>query len=600
MKNIRNFSIIAHIDHGKSTFADQLIKICGGISSKKINSQILDSMDLERERGITIKSQSVTLNYKSLNGQTYQLNFIDTPGHVDFSYEVSRSLYACEGAVLLIDSTQGVEAQTQANCYMAINMNLSIVSILSKIDLPSSNVKRIIKEVKEIIGIPIKQSVCCSAKTGFGMIEAIEHLIKNIPPPKGDPLGPLKALIIDSWFDNYHGVVSLIRIKNGTLKIGDKIKIMSNNKVYNVEKLGVFIPKKINRNVLNCGEVGWLICSIKNVLGAPIGDTITLVNNCAFEPLPNFKKIKPQPKIFAGLFPLNNNDYSSFSKALKKLSLNDSSIFFEPENSEVLGFGFRCGFLGILHMEIVKERLEREYNIKLIITSPTVIYELKTINNEIIYIDNPSKIKNIKYIKEFREPILECKILIPHKFLGSVIKLCIEKRGIQTNIHYYEKQVYIHWEIPMMEIVFDFFNRLKSNTNGYASINYIFKCFKPSEMLCVDILINHNKVDALSLILHKKNARNNAIKLVEKIKKLIPRHQFDIIIQASIKNKIVARATINQLRKNVLAKCYGGDVSRKKKLLQKQKKGKKRMKKIGNVLIPQEVFFSIFKIEKNN
>lgn len=598
-KYIRNFSIIAHIDHGKSTFADQLIKLCGGLNDKKIKNQILDSMDLERERGITIKSQSVTLKYKSINGNIYQLNFIDTPGHVDFSYEVSRSLHACEGALLLVDATQGVEAQTQANCYIAMQMNLKIIPVISKIDLPSAQPEVVFKEIQDIIGIFNQELICCSAKTGFGISNVLEHLIRDIPPPKGEKNKPLQALIIDSWFDNYHGVISLVRIKNGMLRKGIKIKVMSNKKVYTVERLGIFIPKKIDCDILNCGEVGWVHCSIKDILGAPVGDTITSLSNPALLPLSNFKKNKPQPQLYAGLFPINTNDYKAFSNALKKLSLNDSSIFYEPENSDVLGFGFRCGFLGLLHMDIVKERIEREYNIELIITAPTVIYQIKTYCNKIIHIDNPKKIPSFKKIKEFLEPILECYILLPHKFIGSIIKLCIEKRGKQINIIYYEKQVSLIWEIPMMEVVFDFFDRLKSKSHGYASINYHLKCFRISDMVCVNILINKNCIDALSIILHRSNANFYSRKILKKIKTLIPRQQFDITIQASINNKITARDTIKTLRKNVLAKCYGGDISRKKKLLKKQKEGKKRMKKIGNVNVPKELFFSILTINQN-
>lgn len=598
-KYIRNFSIIAHIDHGKSTFADQLIKLCGGLNNTKIKNQILDSMDLERERGITIKSQSVTLQYKSTNNKIYQLNFIDTPGHVDFTYEVSRSLYACEGALLLVDSTQGVEAQTQANCQIAMKMNLKIIPVISKIDLPFSQPKIVFKEIQDIIGITIQELISCSAKTGYGITNVLEYLINHIPPPSGSKKNPLQALIIDSWFDKYHGVISLVRIKNGILKKGMKIKIMSNNKIYTVDRLGIFTPKKIDCNQLNCGEVGWLNCSIKDIAGAPVGDTIISLNNPASLPLPNFKKVKPQPQLYAGLFPINTNDYKSFCKALKKLSLNDSSIFYEPENSDVLGFGFRCGFLGLLHMDIVKERIEREYNIELIVTAPTVIYQIKTICNKIIYIDNPKKIPSSKKIKEFLEPILECHILLPHQFVGKIIKLCIEKRGRQINIIYYEKQVSLLWEIPMIEVVFDFFDRLKSLSHGYASINHHFKHFQKSNMVCVNILINKNRVDALSTILHKCNANFYSQNLLKKIKNIIPRQNFDIIIQASINNKIIARETIKTLRKNVLAKCYGGDISRKKKLLKKQKEGKKRMKKIGNVNVPKELFFSILSIKKN-
>lgn len=600
MKYIRNFSIIAHIDHGKSTFSDQLIKICGGQSEKKIQSQILDSMDLEREKGITIKAQSVTLQYESINKKKYQLNFIDTPGHVDFSYEVSRSLSACEGALLLVDASQGVEAQTKANCLEAMNMNLVIIPVISKIDLKSADSNRVIQEIKDIIGISVKNVICCSAKTGFGIINVIERLIHDVPEPKGDPNTSLQALVIDSWFDNYLGVVSLIRIKNGTLKKGNKIKIMSTKKIYTVDKLGIFIPKKIDKTVLNCGEVGWLVCSIKEILAIPVGDTITLANNEAIQPLLNFQSVKPSPKIYAGLFPINSNDYNYFYKSISKLSLNDSSIFYEPENSDVLGFGFRCGFLGLLHMEIVKERLEREYNIKLISTLPTVVYEVLTHSNKIIHISNASKIKllSTNKIKEFREPIVECTILVPHKFLGRIISFCIEKRGIQTNIFYYKRQVSLIWDIPMNEVVFDFFDRIKSKSSGYASVNYNFKKFQKSKIVCIDILVNYNRIEALSMLLHESKSKIFARKLVEKIKSFIPRHQFDVIIQAAIGKKIIVRDKINQLRKNVVAKCYGGDISRKKKLLKKQKEGKKKMKKIGNIYIPQKAFFSILSVDK--
>lgn len=598
MKYIRNFSIIAHIDHGKSTFSDQIINLCGGQSSKKIKSQILDSMDLERERGITIKSQSVTLNYKAKNNKIYQLNFIDTPGHVDFSYEVSRSLYACEGALLLIDASQGVEAQTKANCLIAMKMKLKIIPVLSKIDLISSDPTRVLKDIKNIIGISADDAISCSAKTGFGIVNVLEKIILDIPSPTGNPNSPLQALIIDSWFDNYLGVVSLIRLKNGTLKQGDKIKIMSTKKIYNVDKLGIFIPKRIEKNFLHCGEVGWIVCSIKEILAAPVGDTITLNNNEATIALPNFNKIKPQPKLYTGLFLVNPNDYKLFSNALNKLSLNDSAIFYEPENSDVLGFGFRCGFLGLLHMEIVKERLEREYNLQLIITAPTVVYEILTKKNQIIYIDNPSKLININLIKEFREPIVECNILLPNKFLGKIMSFCIEKRGIQKSINYFDQQVSLIWEMPMVEVVFDFFDRLKSKSKGYASVNYCFKFFKVSDMTRMDILINSNRVDILSMILHKSKVQSYSKKIVKKIQELIPKHQFNIIIQAVIGNKVIARSTINQLRKNVLAKCYGGDISRKKKLLKKQKEGKKKMKKIGNINIPKEFFFSLLQINK--
>lgn len=597
MKNIRNFSIIAHIDHGKSTLADRLIQLCGGLSDREMQAQVLDSMDLEKERGITIKAQSVTLNYKADDGQTYQLNFIDTPGHVDFAYEVSRSLAACEGALLVVDAAQGVEAQTLANCYTAIGMDLEVLPVLNKIDLPAAEPDRVSAEIEDIIGLDAMNAVRCSAKTGIGIKEVLEEIVTKIPAPEGDPEAPLQALIIDSWFDNYLGVVSLVCIKNGTIKKGDKIKVMSNGLVYSVEQLGIFTPKKVDRNILNTGEVGWVVCAIKDIASAPVGDTITAAHNSAIEPLPGFSKVKPQ--VYAGLFPLNSNDYEPFRDALGKLSLNDASLIYEPESSGSLGFGFRCGFLGMLHMEIIQERLEREYDLNLITTAPTVVYEVLQKNGEIVYIDSPSKLPPISNIEQIREPIAQCNILVPQNYLGNVITLCVERRGVQTNMVYHGNQVALSYDIPMAEVVLDFFDSLKSTSRGYASLDYSFKHFQTSNMVRVDILINGEKVDSLALIAHKDKAQYRAREIVEKMKDLIPRQQFDIAVQASIGNQIIARSTIKQLRKNVLAKCYGGDVSRKKKLLQKQKEGKKRMKSIGNVEVPQEAFLAILHIGKD-
>ena len=597
MKNIRNFSIIAHFDHGKSTLSDRLIQTCGGLSDREMAEQVLDSMDLERERGITIKAQSVTLNYQAKNGETYQLNFIDTPGHVDFSYEVSRSLAACEGALLVVDAGQGVEAQTLANCYTAIEMNLEVVPILNKIDLPAAEPERVAEEIEDIVGIDAIEAVRCSAKTGLGIEDVLEEIVAKIPAPEGDPNAPLQALIIDSWFDNYLGVVSLVRVKNGTLRKGDKIKVMSTGQSYNVDRLGIFTPKQVDTTVLNCGEVGWVVCAIKDILGAPIGDTLTSHHNPAASVLPGFKKVKPQ--VYAGLFPISSDDYEAFRDALGKLSLNDASLFYEPENSTALGFGFRCGFLGLLHMEIIQERLEREYDLDLITTAPTVVYEVELTNGEILYVDSPSKLPALNNIAEIREPIAECNMLLPQDYLGNVITLCVEKRGVQTNMVYHGNQVALTYEIPMGEVVLDFFDRLKSTSRGYASLDYGFKRFQAADMVRVDIMINGERVDALALIVHKDNAPYRGRELVEKMRELIPRQQFDIAIQAAIGNHIIARSTVKQLRKNVLAKCYGGDVSRKKKLLQKQKEGKKRMKSLGNVEVPQEAFLAILHVGKD-
>ena len=597
MKNIRNFSIIAHIDHGKSTLSDRLIQTCGGLSDREMAAQVLDSMDLERERGITIKAQSVTLNYKAKDGETYQLNFIDTPGHVDFSYEVSRSLAACEGALLVVDAGQGVEAQTLANCYTAIEMDLEVVPILNKIDLPAADPERVAEEIEDIVGIDAMEAVRCSAKTGVGIEDVLEEIVHKIPAPEGDPEAPLQALIIDSWFDNYLGVVSLVRVKNGVIKKGDKIKVMSTGQSYNVDRLGIFTPKQEDTTELKTGEVGWVVCAIKDILGAPVGDTLTHHHNSATEVLPGFKKVKPQ--VYAGLFPISSDDYEAFRDALGKLSLNDASLFYEPENSTALGFGFRCGFLGLLHMEIIQERLEREYDLDLITTAPTVVYEVLQTNGETVYVDSPAKLPPISNISEIREPIAECNMLVPQEFLGNVITLCVEKRGVQTNMVYHGNQIALTYEIPMGEVVLDFFDRLKSTSRGYASLDYGFKRFQTADMVRVDIMINGDRVDALALIVHKDNAPYRGRELVEKMKDLIPRQQFDIAIQAAIGNHIIARSTVKQLRKNVLAKCYGGDVSRKKKLLQKQKEGKKRMKSLGNVEVPQEAFLAILHVGKD-
>lgn len=597
MKHIRNFSIIAHIDHGKSTLSDRLIQVCGGLSDREMAEQVLDSMELERERGITIKAQSVTLDYKAQDGETYQLNFIDTPGHVDFSYEVSRSLAACEGALLVVDAGQGVEAQTLANCYTAIEMDLEVVPILNKIDLPAAEPERVAEEIEDIVGIDAIDAVRCSAKTGLGVDDVLEKIVSAIPAPEGDLEAPLQALIIDSWFDNYLGVVSLVRIKHGKLKKNDKIKVMSTGQVWGVDRLGIFTPKQIDTTELNTGEVGWVVCGIKDILGAPVGDTLTLAKNGAEKALPGFKKVKPQ--VYAGLFPVSSDDYEAFRDALGKLSLNDASLFYEPENSAALGFGFRCGFLGMLHMEIIQERLEREYDLDLITTAPTVVYEVLTTSKQTIYVDSPAKLPAVNDVAEIREPIARCNILVPADYLGNVITLCIEKRGTQVDMVYHGNQVALTYDIPMAEVVLDFFDRLKSTSRGYASLDYGFQRFEESNMVRVDVLLNGDKVDALAIITHKDQSQTRGRQLVEKMKEFIPRQMFDIAIQAAIGNHIIARSTVKQLRKNVLAKCYGGDVSRKKKLLKKQKEGKKRMKQIGNVELPQEAFLAILHVGKD-
>ncbi|GHZ15014.1 LepA protein [Vibrio cholerae] len=539
MKHIRNFSIIAHIDHGKSTLSDRLIQVCGGLSDREMAEQVLDSMDLERERGITIKAQSVTLDYTAKDGQTYQLNFIDTPGHVDFAYEVSRSLAACEGALLVVDAGQGVEAQTLANCYTAIEMDLEVVPILNKIDLPAAEPERVAEEIEDIVGIDAIDAVRCSAKTGVGVDEVLEKIVSAIPAPQGDPDAPLQALIIDSWFDNYLGVVSLVRIKNGSLKKNDKIKVMSTGQTWGVDRLGIFTPKQVDTDSLDTGEVGWVVCGIKDIMGAPVGDTLTLAKNGCEKALPGFKKVKPQ--VYAGLFPVSSDDYDNFRDALGKLSLNDASLFYEPETSAALGFGFRCGFLGMLHMEIIQERLEREYDLDLITTAPTVVYEVLKTNKEIVYVDSPAKLPAINDIEEIREPIARCNILVPADYLGNVITLCIEKRGTQVDMVYHGNQVALTYDIPMAEVVLDFFDRLKSTSRGYASLDYGFQRFEMSHMVRVDVLLNGDKVDALAIITHRDNSQTRGRQLVEKMKEFIPRQMFDIAIQAAIGNHIIAR-----------------------------------------------------------
>ncbi|MEC4726736.1 translation elongation factor 4 [Shewanella sp. D64] len=594
MKHIRNFSIIAHIDHGKSTLSDRLIQECGGLSEREMAAQVLDSMDIERERGITIKAQSVTLNYTALDGETYQLNFIDTPGHVDFSYEVSRSLAACEGALLVVDAGQGVEAQTLANCYTALEMDMHVVPVLNKIDLPQADPDRVAEEIEDIVGIEATDAVRCSAKTGVGIKDVLEVIVAEIPPPEGDVDGPLQALIIDSWFDSYQGVVSLVRIKNGVLKKGDKFKVMSTGQNYNADRVGIFTPKQTDTTVLRTGEVGYVIAGIKEIHGAPVGDTLTHAKHGAEKALAGFKKVKPQ--VYAGLFPISTDDYENFRDALNKLSLNDASLFFEPETSSALGFGFRIGFLGLLHMEIIQERLEREYDLELITTAPTVVYEIITTNGDTIYVDNPSDLPAINNITEMREPIVETNILVPKEYLGNVITLCIEKRGVQKNLVYHGNQVALTYELPMAEVVMDFFDRLKSTSRGYASLEYNFIRFEPADMVRLDVLINGDRVDALAMIIHKGLIRSKGLALVNKMKELIPRQMFDIAIQAAVGTQVIARSSIKAMRKDVTAKCYGGDVSRKKKLLNKQKEGKKRMKQVGNVEVPQEAFLAVLKL----
>ena len=596
MKNIRNFSIIAHIDHGKSTLADRFIQICGGLADREMAAQVLDSMDLERERGITIKAHSVTLQYHSKDGQTYKLNFIDTPGHVDFSYEVSRSLAACEGALLVVDVSQGVEAQSVANCYTALEQGLTVVPVLNKIDLPSGDPDNVIKQIEDIIGIEAHDALRVSAKTGLGVTELLEELIVRIPAPVGDVDAPLQALIIDSWFDNYLGVVSLVRVMQGKLTPRTKIKIMSIGKSHHVDKVGIFTPKPTDMPDLKAGDVGFVVAGIKEIDGAPVGDTITNHDNPALTPLPGFKAIQPQ--VFAGLFPISSENYEDLREALSKLRLNDAALFYEPETSQALGFGFRCGFLGMLHMEIVQERLEREYSLELITTAPTVIYEVVTSKGDVIYVDNPAKLPEPGFIGEMREPIITANILVPHEFVGNVITLCIEKRGVQKKLLYVGNQVSLTYEMPMNEVVLDFFDRLKSVSRGYASFDYAFERFQVANLVKLDILINAEKVDALSIIIHGEQSHFRGRELVEKMQELIPRQMFEVAIQATIGSKVVARATVKALRKNVTAKCYGGDLSRKRKLLEKQKAGKKRMKQVGSVEIPQEAFLAVLNVGK--
>ena len=595
MQQIRNFSIIAHIDHGKSTLADRFIQICGGLQDREMAEQVLDSMDIERERGITIKAQSVSLDYVSEDGNKYQLNFIDTPGHVDFSYEVSRSLAACEGALLVVDAAQGVEAQSVANCITAIDQNLEVLPVLNKIDLGSADVDLVANEIEDVIGIDASDTALVSAKTGLGVDLLLEKLVKIIPPPEGDPGLPLQALIIDSWFDNYVGVVSLVRIVNGTLKKKSKIQVMSTGRSFEVDRVGCFTPKMIDKDELKTGEVGFVIAGIKEIDGAPVGDTLTTTSAPCEKPLPGFKQV--QPRVFAGLFPVSSDDYEGFREALQKLRLNDAALNFEPETSAALGFGFRCGFLGMLHLEIVQERLEREYNLDLITTAPTVVFEITNKKNETIFVDNPAKLPPVNDIEELREPIILASILVPQDHVGSVIKLCIEKRGVQKNIRYLGNQVSLDYEMPLAEVVMDFFDRLKSVSRGFASYDYQFLRFQVAPLVRVDILINGERVDALSLIMHKESSLYRGREIVEKMRKLIPRQMFDVAIQAAIGSQIIARSTVKALRKNVTAKCYGGDVTRKRKLLEKQKAGKKRMKQIGSVEIPQEAFLTILSVD---
>ena len=598
LSHIRNFSIIAHIDHGKSTIADRFIQTCGGLSEREMGDQVLDSMDLERERGITIKAQSVTLHYTARDGETYELNFIDTPGHVDFSYEVSRSLAACEGALLVVDAAQGVEAQSVANCYTAIEQGLEVLPVLNKIDLPSAEPERVVNEIEEIIGIEATDALHVSAKTGLGIPDLLEALVAKIPPPGGVVDAPLQALIIDSWFDPYVGVISLIRVMNGSIRPKDKMRIMSTGRVYQVEKVGVFTPKRLNTSELGTGEVGFVIAGIKEVDGAPVGDTLTLENRRASEPLPGFREVRP--RVFAGLYPISSDDYDAFRDALQKLKLNDAALHYEPETSQALGFGFRCGFLGMLHMEIVQERLEREYDLDLITTAPTVVYEVQLNDESVIQIDNPAALPEPGKFREVREPIIEAHILVPQTHLGNVISLCVEKRGTQKNLQYLGGQVQLVYELPMNEVVLDFFDRLKSVSRGYASFEYEFKRFQAASLVKLDILINAERVDALSLIVHRDNAEARGRELTDRMKAIIPRQMFEVAIQAAIGSKVIARSTVKALRKNVTAKCYGGDVTRKRKLLEKQKAGKKRMKQVGRVEIPQEAFLAVLQVGKDN
>ncbi|MEY4209496.1 MAG: hypothetical protein RLZZ20_2648 [Pseudomonadota bacterium] len=596
MQNIRNFSIIAHIDHGKSTLADRIIQLCGGLSDREMEAQVLDSMDLERERGITIKAQTAALQYKARDGQVYNLNLIDTPGHVDFSYEVSRSLSACEGALLVVDASQGVEAQTVANCYTALDLGVEVVPVLNKIDLPSADPDNAIAEIEDVIGIEASDAVHCSAKTGLGVEDVLESLIAKVPPPKGDPDVPLQALIVDSWFDNYVGVVMLVRVMNGTLRPKEKILLMATGAQHLVESVGVFTPKSVARESLSAGQVGFIIAGIKELKAAKVGDTITLAAKPAAEPLPGFKEVQPQ--VFAGLFPVEANQYDALRDSLEKLKLNDAALMYEPEVSQALGFGFRCGFLGLLHMEIVQERLEREFGMDLITTAPTVIYEVQMRDGTTIMVDNPSKMPEPSKIDDIREPIVTVNLYMPQEYVGSVITLCTQKRGIQINMSYHGKQVQLTYEIPMGEVVLDFFDRLKSISRGYASMDYEFKEYRSSDVVKVDMLINGDKVDALAIIVHRSNAPFRGRAVAAKMRELIPRQMFDVAIQAAIGSNIISRENVKALRKNVLAKCYGGDITRKRKLLEKQKAGKKRMKQVGSVEIPQEAFLAILQVDE--
>ncbi|MBL8251854.1 MAG: elongation factor 4 [Candidatus Competibacter sp.] len=598
MDHIRNFSIIAHIDHGKSTLADRFIQICGGLSEREMAEQVLDSMDLERERGITIKAQSVSLRYRARDGRLYQLNIIDTPGHVDFSYEVSRSLAACEGALLVVDAAQGVEAQSVANCYTAIEQGLEVLPVLNKIDLPAADPERVAHEIGDIIGLDARHALRVSAKSGFGVVELLEEIVERIPPPAGDPDGPLKALIVDSWFDNFVGVISLVRVVDGRILPKQKIQVMSTGRAFQVESVGIFTPKRGEQASLSAGEVGYVIAGIKDIDGAPVGDTFTGADRPAATPLPGFQKV--QPRVFAGLFPVDSDDFGDLREALQKLRLNDSSLHFEPETSQAMGFGFRCGFLGLLHMEIVQERLEREYDLDLVTTAPTVVYEVLTAGNEVFKIDNPAKLPPSNEVAEIREPIIVAHILTPQDYLGSIITLCIEKRGAQRNLHYAGGQVQLSFELPMSEVVMDFFDRLKSVSRGFASFEYSFERFQVAPLVKLDVLINGERVDSLSVIVHREQAQRRGHELAVKLKQLIPQQMFEVAIQAAIGSQIIARTTVKALRKNVLAKCYGGDVTRKRKLLEKQKAGKKRMKQVGKVEIPQDAFLAVLQREKNS
>ncbi len=595
MDNIRNFSIIAHIDHGKSTLADRLIQRCGGLSEREMSEQVLDSMDLERERGITIKAQTASLRYKAKDGNTYELNLIDTPGHVDFSYEVSRSLSACEGALLVVDATQGVEAQTVANCYTAIDLGVEVIPVLNKMDLKSANPEAAQEEIEDVIGIDATDAVLCSAKTGMGIDDILERIVRDVPPPAGDPQAPLQALIIDSWFDNYVGIVTLVRVVNGTIRPKDKVKLMATGATHLVEQVGVFTPKAKVRECLKAGEVGFVVSGIKELKDARVGDTITTAAGGAEQPLPGFKEVKPQ--VFAGLYPVESNQYDALREALLKLQLNDAALRFEPEVSQALGFGFRAGFLGLLHMDIVQERLEREYDMDLITTAPSVVYEVLLTNGEVVRVENPSKMPPPDKIAEIREPIDTVTIFVPNDYVGAVMKLCQEKRGVQVNLAYHGRQVHLTYELPLAEIVLDFFDRMKSITRGYASMDYEFKEYRASDVVKVDMLINGDRVDALSSIVHRTNAQSRGREIAARLRSLIPRQMYDVAIQAAIGANIIARENIKALRKNVLAKCYGGDITRKKKLLEKQKAGKKRMKQVGSVEIPQEAFLAILQVD---